>query len=172
MQITKWCVSLPGDPAWWQAFAGFIQAVFALALFVVTKRYVTLTKAVVQLERQNLRLALYDRREQICTETMGFLANFVKDMKIEFTEIQSFLRDTREAEFLFEADVVDFLRELREKALEHHAKSVTYEKTHNQELLNRVHKLEGWLAETAWAEAKRIFGRYLRLAEDVALEQE
>src|SRR5260370_42649605 len=52
MNISKWCVDLPGDPAWWQALAGLFQAVFAAAIVFVTQRYVGLTNRLVTSQEQ------------------------------------------------------------------------------------------------------------------------
>jgi len=164
--LARWCVDLPGDPAWWQALAGILQAAFAIAIFVVTRRYVKLTGdlvtlqgEVIALQRQTAQRELYDRRVKVYDTTRTFMAKFSRDVKIEFRDIQELLRDTREAEFLFEKDATGFIDELWHKANEHRVRST-------QSPLG-LEALEEWLMVTSYQDAKRIFGRYLKIAEDI-----
>jgi hypothetical protein len=50
VNMTALYISLPGDPAWWQAFAGVAQVLLALAIFWVTRKYVNLTGDMVKLQ--------------------------------------------------------------------------------------------------------------------------
>lgn len=173
--MTNWYISLPGDPAWWQAVAGLLQAGFAVAIFVVTRRYVALTHDlvrlqadVVKLQKDTERRELYDRRIEVYEKCMAFLSSFLRDMKFEFEDIVAFLRDTRRAEFIFDADVKALLDQIYAKANDHRSLSRVPELRRTREQNDRINQAEQWLVVTAFEEAKQIFGRYLRLVEPPA----
>ena len=166
-------ISLPGDPAWWQAFAGVAQVLLALAIFWVTRKYVNLTGDMVKLQTDVLALQkqgeqreLYDRRVRIYDNLMGFLARFARDMKIEFSTIIELYRDTREAEFLFGTEVPAFIDEVAKAANELWTlRPDNAIATGDQPRVNRIHELERWLVTTAFEQAKTLFGRYLKLTD-------
>jgi hypothetical protein len=169
--MTNWCISLPGDPAWWQAATGLFQALLALAIWRVTRRYVDLTAElvrlqadVVRLQKQTERRELYDRRLRVYDATKSFLAEFARSMEIDIPAILQLYRDTREAEFLFEPAATDLIQEIAKRASEHRTIRMTHQDPiADQTALNRMHELESWLVETAFAETRRIMGRDLEL---------
>ena len=169
--MTNWCISLPGDPAWWQAASGLIQALLAFAILLVTRQYVCLTAKlvslqadVVRLQEQGERLTLYDRRLQVYDATKSFLAAFGRDLTVDIPAVLQLYRDTREAEFLFEPAATKLIKRIADMALEHHKIRVTHgDPIVDQTALTRVHELDTWLMEAAPAETRRIMGRDLEL---------
>ena len=172
--MTNWCLSLPGDPAWWQAFAGVAQAILAVALFYVTHKYVKLTAELVRLQadvatmqKQAERRELYDRRVKVYDVLMSFLALFARDMKIELQAIIQLYRDTREAEFLFGSEIPEFIKLAATAAHEHRSlRPDAAIAAGDVKKMERINEVENWLAGKALEEAKEKFGRYLRLAAD------
>src|ERR1039457_331739 len=159
-----------------QAVAAIVQSLFAVLIWFVTRRYVALTKNLVtasqsqlQLQRQTLRASLYEMRLKVFLATMEFLAHFAIEMRVEIPDVQKLLRETNEAEFLFEADVVDFVSEVRKKALEHRAKARgmddSREAERRQGLLEDVTQIENWLSSDAFELGKKRFLPYLRFSE-------
>ena len=171
--MATWYARLPGDPAWWQAFAGIAQVVLAAALFWITRKYVALTADlvrlqadVVKLQKQSEQRDLYERRVKVFDCTMGFLAAFARDVKIELEPIMQLYRDTREAEFLFGPDVPAFIEKVGKTAHEHRSlRPDTAYATGDQKRIDRITGVEGWLSGPAFEQAKEVFGRYLRLAD-------
>lgn len=164
-----------GDPAWWQAVAALLQGAVAIALLCLTRKYVNLTDNlvklqadVVTLQSNAVRRELYERRLKVYDCTMALLARFARDVRVEFADIQTFFRDTREAEFLFDRDVVAFLEQVVKNLNEHWQ---LREDTEDQARLNSRNKLELWLVSTAFDEAKGVFGRYLRVTENPAQDR-
>ncbi len=163
----------PGDPAWWQAFGGIAQAFLALAVFWVTRKYVSLTADlvklqadVVKLQKQGEQRNLYDRRVRVYDCLMGFLAAFARDAKTDFESIMQLYRDTREAEFLFGSEIPAFIEQVAKTANEH--RSLRPDSAYaagDQHRIDRIGEVEGWLAVRAFEEAKEKFGPYLRLTE-------
>jgi hypothetical protein len=171
---------LPGDPAWWQAFTGLIQAILAFAVFYVTHKYVRLTAQLVQLQasvvalqQQSERRESYERRVEVYDALMTFLAEFIRDAGVEFSSIQRLYRDTRQAEFLFASEIPAFIEKVARAANEHLALDPeAAAASGNAERLARAHELELWLVSPAVEEAKEKFGHYLRLTAPIATEGE
>jgi hypothetical protein len=67
------------------------------------------------LARNKLRLHLFDRRYKIYEATQAFLRVGVKDNAHIETHLAEFNRETTAAEFLFDADVVNYLQQIRER---------------------------------------------------------
>jgi hypothetical protein len=170
--MTNWCLSLPGDPAWWQTGAAILQVGLALAIFLVTRRYVVLTADlvklqadVVKLQKDTERRDLYKRRIKVYEKTMAFLGLFAQEMSLQLEEIIAFLRNTRQAEFLFDADVTTLLDEIYAKAHKHRSLSQVAGPRRTDEQNAQINEAEEWLTGTAFEATKRTFGRYLRLVE-------
>jgi hypothetical protein len=64
-----------------------------------------------------LRLDLFDRRYQVYDATRKFLATIIREGKFSQSELFEFDAGTSNAEFLFQADVVAHLAEIRKRAL-------------------------------------------------------
>ena len=159
-----------------QAIAAAVQVLFAAMIWWVTRRYANLTAGLVEvsenqlrLQREALRASLYKKRLAVFRATMGFLAKFVVDVKAEIEDVHKLLRETSEAEFLFEPDAVAFIDQVRRKAQEHRMKSMLMEDPRQadrrQQLMAEVHALENWLMEDAFKLGKERFGRYLRFSD-------
>jgi len=175
---TSWCVSLPGDPAWWQAFTGVVQAVLAFAVFYVTRRYVELTghlvtmqRDIVNLQKQAERRELYDRRLRIYNAVMSFLAKFAQDVKIDLQSIIQLHPDTRDADFLFGPEIPDLIKKIAQEAHRHRALRPDQAiATGDMERLHQIEEIENWLMVSAFEEAKAKFGVYLRLSEPAEVD--
>jgi hypothetical protein len=157
------------------ALAALTQAIIAVMIWRVTSRYVTLTAEiknlqaeVVALQKQGVKRELYGRRLEVYDRTMAFLAACVRDFRIDWPELIQFLRDTRDAEFLFEKDVVTFLGEVYRNASKHRTVSRARDQQSRQEDVDRLNEIESWLATTAVDQAKTTFGRYLRVADEIS----
>jgi hypothetical protein len=159
-----------------QALAAVVQAAFAILIWIVTRRYVNLTRDLVsasenqlQVQRQQFRAALYERRLMVFRATMGFLADFLGNLQIEMPKLVAFRRDTLEAEYLFSEEIGTYLDQIAKKASEHYVLSKRRNDPRDvnriTELLSQIHSLEVWFAEDAFKEGKELFGRYLRLSE-------
>ena len=64
-----------------------------------------------------LRLDLFDRRYKVYDATRKFLAGILRDGKFTNSELFEFYAGTSDAEFLFGADVVEHLAQIRKRAL-------------------------------------------------------
>jgi hypothetical protein len=67
--------------------------------------------------RNKLRLDLFDRRYEIYDATRRFLRDSVQDFAHIDQHLVEFNDKTSNAEFLFDADVVNYLEQIRQRAL-------------------------------------------------------
>jgi len=70
-----------------------------------------------QVARNKLRLDLFDRRCKVYEATMKFLAEIARKTTFEDSQLVEFY-PTSDASFFFRADVVDYLSQIRHRALE------------------------------------------------------
>ena len=71
-----------------------------------------------QLARSKLRLDLFDRRYKVYDTTRKFLAEIVRNAKFEDSHLFEFYAGTSDAEFLFGSEVVDYLAQIRKRAID------------------------------------------------------
>ena len=74
-----------------------------------------------------LRLDLFDRRYKVYDATRKFLAGILRDGKFTNSELFEFYAGTSDAEFLFGADVVEHLAQIRKRALHMQTAQTLYE---------------------------------------------
>lgn len=87
-----------------------IIAISVLGLWIGYQQYV--------LAKQRSKLDLYDKRYPIFLATMEYLGFIARDRKITGEELNKFLRNSRDKEFLFGNDVQQFHNELYNKGVE------------------------------------------------------
>ena len=77
---------------------------------------------------RQLRLQLFEKRVAIYDTTCSFLAHVGQEGKPhEMDQIYTFLRDTRNAQFLFRPKISKLLNEIREKAIEYRTRHKVWE---------------------------------------------
>jgi len=64
-----------------------------------------------------LRLDLFDRRYKVYEATRKFLASIMSEASFSDSQLFTFYAGTSDAEFLFDADVVDYLGQIRKRAV-------------------------------------------------------
>jgi hypothetical protein len=120
-------------------------------------------------QKEGERRELYDRRIKLYHSLTAFLSKFASDMKVDgIQEIMQLHRDTREAEWLFGPEIPELIRQVANKANQHHTLNVAVGGVASGDVahIQRINALEEWLTVTAFREAKEKFGRYLKLAEE------
>lgn len=85
-------------------------AIVAAVVAVVTWRQY-------QVDRANLKLALFEKRVAVFVATRLFLTQVLQAGRVAMPEVSSYRAGIGEAEFLFEQDLVDYLREIDRRAL-------------------------------------------------------
>jgi len=80
-----------------------------------------------QVARNKLRLDLFDRRYKVYDATKKFLAAILRDATFTDSQLFEFYAGTSDTEFLFSSDVVDYLAQIRKRALDMRLHQKTYE---------------------------------------------
>lgn len=71
-----------------------------------------------QLARHKFRLDLFDRRYRVFEATRKFLSAIFSNSDFSDAQLFEFYGGTSDAEFLFDRDVVDYLKQIRERSLD------------------------------------------------------
>jgi hypothetical protein len=96
---------------WLRISAGLLTPVIAvIAAYVAWQQWRT--------NRRQLRLALFDRRMSVYNSTKAIILVAIQKTRLELNDILTFDFETREHEFLFGSDITDYLKEVRDKAME------------------------------------------------------
>ena len=82
----------------WQTVVAFLQALLTPTIAVLT---VVIAVAQYRLAKAKFRHELYERRSAVFKATMQFIAQVTSGGNAKLDELQTFLRDTSEAAFLF-----------------------------------------------------------------------
>ena len=117
-----------------------------------------------QIARNRLRLDLFDRRYKIYDATRKFLATIIREARFEDQQLFEFGAATADAEFLFDSPVVDYLSEIRKRAVNLRTHQKVYEHMPVADERSRHVRAEHdelvWLTEQITA-MTRVFTPYL-----------
>lgn len=105
------------------------------------------------LARNKLRLDLFDRRYKIYEATSKFVDSINNDPGNVDSYLNAFNAGTSNAGFLFDADVVNYIKQVREKAAHMRTALTLYEAEERKSQPNeaeRVRNIEGYEADRAW----------------------
>lgn len=138
--------------------AFLVPIIAAITVYIAYRQHIT--------DRQRLKFELYDKRFEVYLSVRALISEIVLKAAIESEKIIEFSKDTREAEFLFDKDILDYIKELIDKSAELCKFSMLQEQVRSH---NNLYKLnEDKLELLKWfsfqAEAASIkFGKYLSL---------
>jgi hypothetical protein len=77
--------------------------------------------------RNKLRLDLFDRRYKVFDATRNFLTAIARSVSFQDAELFEFSAGTSDAEFLFDADVVNYIARIRNRAIDLRTQRKKYE---------------------------------------------
>lgn len=121
-----------------------------------------------RLERQRWKLALFDKRYPIFDHTMAFVAGVVSGGTAKDTNLNAFLRDTKDGALLFGPDVSNYLRMLYSKAVDLRTHTAVMEPLPIGEERSRhvqaIHDLNVWFGDQL-EEIRRVFSEYIEIHE-------
>jgi hypothetical protein len=80
-----------------------------------------------QIARHRLRLDLFDRRYKVYDAARKFLSIILREARFEDSQLFEFYAGTSDAEFLFDSDVVDYLEQVRKRAVHMRTAQKIYE---------------------------------------------
>jgi hypothetical protein len=94
-------------------FVGAVLAVIAFLQFKVA--------------HDKLRLELFDRRYKIFAATKAFLVVITRNARFENSDLYEFFGGTSDAEFLFDADVLEYVKQISNRAIDMDSFQKTYQ---------------------------------------------
>ncbi len=91
---------------------------FSIATLFLSVAVVSIALLQWRVAENKLRLDLFDRRYKVYNATRKFLAMIVRDATFTDSQLFEFYGDTSDTEFLFRSEVVDYLAQIRKRALD------------------------------------------------------
>jgi hypothetical protein len=135
-------------------FSALLTPVIAVvAVYIAWQQYKT--------NKNQFRLALFDRRSKVFNSTGELIATVLRLARVEKADLTKFLWETRESEFLFGSDIAAYLHELYGKASDVYSLEAA---TDEEPRKHRVATLL-WFSGQG-DEAKKKFGKYMAFRED------
>ena len=120
-----------------------------------------------QLQRRQLKHSLFEKRFTVYYAVREFLGEITRTLRVDdLQRCFKFLRDTNQAEFLFDPSVESFISEVYRMATSLHTVNAVLDGgdvQDNQAQLERQRELEMWLSEDAHNIAASTFRPYLIL---------
>jgi hypothetical protein len=117
--------------------------------------------------RHRLRLDLFERRLAVYDSAITLIQSAVRDGNLQTDNVFTFVRDTRQAEFLFDQPVLAYIDALRSKSFRFRQLN---EQLHEQrvpvgpertKIVNEESELLNWYLAQAQGEASKQFAPYL-----------
>jgi chemotaxis regulatin CheY-phosphate phosphatase CheZ len=95
-----------------------VNPFFSIATLFLSIAVVVIAWQQWRVAKNKLRLDLFDRRYKVYDATRKFLAEIQQDATFTDSQLNEFKACTSDTEFLFGRDVVDYLAQIRKRALD------------------------------------------------------
>jgi hypothetical protein len=140
---------------------------FSIATLFLSVAVVVIAWQQWRVAKNKLRLDLFDRRYKVYDATRKFLAVILREAKLTDPQLFEFYAGTSDAEFFFGAEVVDYLEQIRKRALHMQTAAQIFEPLPvGEERSSHVQKHHDdlvWLTEQITVMSK-VFAPYLGFA--------
>jgi hypothetical protein len=93
-----------------------------------------------QVAHAKLRLDLFDRRYKVYDATRQFLGCIIREATFSDSELFIFYAGTSDAEFLFDAEVVAYLKEIAKRALDMRLQHTLYQRAEGEARTTMIQK--------------------------------
>lgn len=144
--ITDWQQVVP-------TFAAMLTpAIALLAAYIAWQQHKT--------NKNQFRLNLFERRSKVFDSTGKLIGIVLRTARVEQADLEEFLWETKESEFLFGSDIAAYLHELYDKAVDVHALENAVDQPQQ---IQRKETLK-WFSGQG-DEIKKKFGKYLGFQE-------
>jgi hypothetical protein len=143
----------------------FLQAMLTPTIAALT---VVIAVAQYRLAKAKHQHELYERRSAVYKATMKFIAQVTSGGNAKLDELQTFLRDTSEASFLFKKrakQIQAFLAELYKQGVDLHTTNTLLESKRDpqhEKHADKMHNLLFWFGKQ-FDECRRLFAKDLSL---------
>ena len=120
----------------WAQVAKALQALLTPAIGIATVVVAVIASRIqrqqAETNRRQYRLALFEKRMKVFEATQTLIATIIRDATIDLNQLFQFLRETRDASFLFGPEIVEYMDDLYRRGTELRAR----------ELVNRQEDIE------------------------------
>jgi hypothetical protein len=118
-----------------------------------------------RLSAEKFKLDLFEKRFSVYKGTQVFLSQILRDAKFELEHLFKFRAETQDAVFLFDDDIINFLKEIDSKALEFWSSHKSLEGVpcgeERTKLCQKESELLSWLTKQL-PKLKEVFSPYLK----------
>ena len=144
---------------WININQGVVMVLLTLSYVVITTLLLFANR---KMRKQDLMLRFFERRMSIYTIMRKFLSKIITDAECTSIELQQYLRDTRDAKFLFKKDVVDYIDEIYKKGLRlsNVSSKLNASCDDREALLNDQEEVIDWFVEQI-KQPKSVFDEYI-----------
>lgn len=140
---------------------------FSIATLFLSLAVVVIAWQQYRVAENKLRLDLFDRRYKVYDATRKFLIQIAQYNSFEEPELVNFAAGISDAEFLFGADVVEYLKQIRKRALDmRDHQAILEQELRDDELSRRAHTEQdhrSWLKKQI-TDMASVFAPYLGFA--------
>ena len=149
---------------WVPILAPIGMFVVGLTVAYVARQQWLIARQQAEVARNKLRLDLFDRRYRVFEAARTFLLAIASETPFDNSHVFAFDAGISDREFLFGSDVVDYLKEIKKRALDVRQQQRSFESSPNDEehskRVKTEHKEFSWLTEQPTAMTK-VFTPYL-----------
>jgi hypothetical protein len=131
------------------AHIDYIATLLPIATFALSLAVGFVTWAQLRVARNKLRLDLFDRRWRVFEATSKFVNAISNDPRNVGSYLNDFKSGTSNAEFLFDSDVVDYIKLVRERAVDMQTAHTLFESERKDEAA-RIRNIEKFASEQKW----------------------
>ena len=148
-----------------EARTGWLNVVSALGPLVIASAVAYMIWQQYKVSRDQLRLALFEKRYKVYEGMMGLIWAAVRNAAVDIQDIQKVDLTTHDTVFLYEADIKEYLKQVRKKAIELHTippqiAAAAQDGNERSRLEERRQKLAVWFTEQLEV-AQQKFHKYL-----------
>ncbi len=156
---------------WIEIITAFAQIGIAVSVACIAFQSYKVNRAGFYVNKDQLRLNLFDRRYKVFEDTRNFLRDFtILTTEIDSKKFPEFILNTIETEFLFGNEVKDYRQEIINKYVRLKTINSRFERNmpdhkERERLAQEASDLESWLASQD-EQLKKIFRKYLHFSID------
>jgi hypothetical protein len=147
--------------------ANIIGIVVSISLAYIAYQNYGINKANTRIQKDKLRLDLFDRRYKVFQALKELLSSFITTANFTHQELYKFANESSDAEFLFGIDIKNYVDEIFEKGIHliYLKKCLEDNIGEREKTINEIYELEIWLSAQS-KNAKNLFKKYLHFSID------
>ncbi len=148
-----------------------IEILISVLLTYIAYQNYRISKAGFFVQKDKLRLDLFDRRYRVFEALRKLLSLFISNANFTRVELQTFVNDSSDAEFLFGKDIKDYVDEVKKRGLklaqlhDHFLEPKTLGIRNDGETIRQleINELESWFKDQ-FQEYGNLFKKYLHFS--------